>query len=51
MECWKKEKTGMIEYWNVGKKEDLNNGRIVIGERSHTIKLGGMKNGLVIEEG
>jgi hypothetical protein len=41
----------MIEYWKVGKKEYRNNGRIVIGERSHTIKLGGMKNGLVIWEG
>jgi hypothetical protein len=35
----------MIEYWNVGKKEDRNNGRMVIGERSHKIELGGVKNG------
>jgi hypothetical protein len=35
----------MIEYRNVGKKEDRNNGRMVIGVRSHKIKLGGMTNG------
>jgi hypothetical protein len=35
---------GMMEYWNVEEKEDRNNGRMVIGERSHKIKLGVMTN-------
>ena len=38
-------KLTFYESINVGKKEDRNNGRMVIGERSHKIKLGGVKNG------